>query len=307
MSELPVTVIIKHALHGGYFCLTQNPKTVLMKSILVATDFSPASVNAVEFAAQLAKQLNARLHLLHVYHMPLIASDIPVVPDLSSMEKESLDRLEKLGEDLNEKYGITPFVKAEMGFTTDEINEYKEAIYADLIVLGMHGHNKASELFIGSTTASYIENTKTPLLVVPSDAKYKTPEWIAFASDLKGLQIHSLDALKEYALSFKAKVNIVNVTEGELLPDYNKSVAGIQLDHYFEELSHLFFFPEGKNVTEGIDEFIAEHKTDWIALVHRKHGFFDRMFNKSVTKKMIYHTHLPLLVLPELPYTDTPK
>lgn len=273
-----------------------------MKVILAPTDFSPTSLNAVEYAAQLAKAMQSRLHLLHVYHIPLVTSDIPVMPDLKSMEKESLDRLEKLGEDLANRYNVVPMIKAEMGFTADEIAEYSEKIQANLIVLGMQGHSKASEIFIGSTTTAFIGRNKIATLVVPSESRFHKPEWITFATDLQDVETSTLDAMKEIAEKFKSKVQIVNVTQGELLPDYNKSVAGIKLEHYFESLNHLFFFPEGKNVIEGIDDFIETHRTDWIAMIPRKHGLFERMFGRSVTKKMVYHTQLPLLILPEKPY-----
>lgn len=278
-----------------------------MRVILAPTDFSDASINAVEYAAQLAKATQARLHLLHVYHMPLIATDVPLVPNLDTMERESLDRLERLGEKLQEKYNVVPMLKAEMGFTADEIKEYTEKVNADLIVLGMHGHSKASEFFIGSTTSTFIERSKTATLVIPFDARFRNPEWIAFATDLHEVELHSLDLLKEIAGKFNSKINIVNITRGELLPDYNKSVAGIKLDHYFEELNHLFFFPEGKDVLKGVDDFIDRHKTDWVAIIPRKHGLLDKMFGKSVTKKMVYHTHLPLLVLPEKAYPEPEK
>ncbi|MFN3343854.1 MAG: universal stress protein [Flavobacteriales bacterium] len=270
-----------------------------MKNIVVPTDFSTVSLNAVEYAAKLAKHLGARLHLLHVYHVPLVATDVPVVPNLESIEKESFDRLEKLGIEIQDKHGVVSMIKAEMGFTVDEINEYCDKSKCDLVVLGMRGMSKVAELIVGSTTASYIERGNCPVLVIPADASFKEPKHITFASDLQGLEVHSLDMLKTVGLHFKSRINIVNVLKGELLPDYNKSVAGIDLEHYFQSLSHLFFFPEGRDVIEGIDHFMEKHPSDWLAFVHRKHGMFDRLFGKSFSKKMAYHTHIPLLVLPE--------
>ena len=50
-----------------------------MKTILVATDFSPAAFNAVNYAADMAIAIKADLLLLHVYQIPVGYSEIPIV------------------------------------------------------------------------------------------------------------------------------------------------------------------------------------------------------------------------------------
>jgi nucleotide-binding universal stress UspA family protein len=50
-----------------------------MNTILVPTDFSPAAENATAYAAQLARQIEASLVLLHVYQLPVPMTDYPVL------------------------------------------------------------------------------------------------------------------------------------------------------------------------------------------------------------------------------------
>lgn len=278
-----------------------------MKNIVAPTDFSASANKAAHYAAQLAKATGARLHLFHVFHVPIVVSDVPVVPSLDGMEQESLDKLEAIANEIQDMYGITAIIKADVGFSVDEIANYGEKVSADLIVMGLQGHGKTSDFLLGSTSTAYVERSTIPVLIVPTESKFVAPQWITLATDLREIEIHTLDVLKDIATFYKSKINIVNVSPGLELPDFQKSVAGIKLDRYFQELNHLFFFPDEKNVIKGMDEFMSDHQTDWIAMIPRKHGFFDRMFGKSITKKMAYHTQVPLLILPEKPYTDPIK
>jgi nucleotide-binding universal stress UspA family protein len=50
------------------------------------------------------------------------------------------------------------------------------------------------------------------------------------------------------------------------------------------------------NIEEGIQEYIHEHGINLIAVTTHKRGVIEKMFNPSLTKKMLFHTHIPLLV-----------
>lgn len=275
-----------------------------MKNILVATDFSSSATNAVKYAAALAKNFSARLHILHVYHTALVNGEVPIVADMKAFENECYNKLESLGEELNILYQVVPFLKAQAGFAVEVIQEYTDEKKIDLVVMGMRDYGKMAEIFIGSTTSAFLKQSKTPLLVVPEFCGFKIPKRIAFASDLKEMKMDSLKLLKEFAEFYNSQILIVNVSPQEVLPNYEKSLAGIQIDRYLEESDHLFLFPEGKDPIEGIDQFIKNNGAEWICMVPHQHTLLDRIFNKSITKKMIFHTQLPLLLLPEQTYNN---
>ena len=64
-----------------------------MKHIVVTTDFTAASRNAVIYAAELAKTTNARLHIYHAYHTPVVTAEVPVMPDMEEFEAECYKKL----------------------------------------------------------------------------------------------------------------------------------------------------------------------------------------------------------------------
>jgi len=267
-----------------------------MKNILVATDFSPAALNAVKYAAALAKYNRAQLHILHVYHTAMVNGEVPIAADTNKFENECYTKLEGIAEELRLLYNIEPSLKIQVGFAVEMIERYVSKKSIDLVIMGMREYGKAEELFIGSTTVAFLKKSVSPLLVVPEFATYKDPKRIAFATDLKEIKLDSLKLLKEIAESYDAQVLIVNVAPKEELPNYEKSLAGIQIDRYLEDSDHLFLFPEGTDPIEGIDSFIAKNGADWITMVPHKHTLLEKIFSKSISKAMIYRTKLPLLL-----------
>jgi len=68
-----------------------------MKTIIVPTDFSPISTNAMNFAADMAVNINASLMLLHVYQVPVSMTDVPVVMVSSEeLRKSSEAKLQEI-------------------------------------------------------------------------------------------------------------------------------------------------------------------------------------------------------------------
>jgi nucleotide-binding universal stress UspA family protein len=72
-----------------------------MKTIIVPTDISPIATNAMNFAADMAVNINASLTLLHVYQVPVSMTDVPVVmASADELRKSSEEKLEILKQDL---------------------------------------------------------------------------------------------------------------------------------------------------------------------------------------------------------------
>ena len=68
-----------------------------MKTIIVPTDFSPIATNAMNFAADMAVNINASLMLLHVYQVPVSMTDVPVVMVSSEeLRKSSEGKLQEI-------------------------------------------------------------------------------------------------------------------------------------------------------------------------------------------------------------------
>jgi nucleotide-binding universal stress UspA family protein len=55
--------------------------------------------------------------------------------------------------------------------------------------------------------------------------------------------------------------------------------------------------PEGESIIDSINNFIETENPDMIVMAKHNRSFFDRLFHRSLSKQMAYHTKIPLLVL----------
>lgn len=270
-----------------------------MKTILVPTDFSKAAGNAAEYAAHFAKDVKAKILLLHVYHVPAPVSEAPVIIiSQEELQEENETQLKKVAAHLKKIAGVEVSYKAKMGFVVDGIIE--EEKNATLMVMGMQGAGKLSEVLIGSITTSTLRKTKTPVLVIPEKVNYRKPERIAFACDYDpGTDMRALDALKALMKTFASKVYVVNIKHKKEPVTVDQAIAGVRLENKLNDVEHVYFFPEKEDLVEGINEFVKDKKIDMITVIPHRHSLLERLFHKSISKKMAFHTHVPMLALPD--------
>lgn len=266
-----------------------------MKTILVPTDFSDAANNAAEYAVQMAKEMQARILLLHVYHLPVPPplSDTPILIEPYQLQKENGIVLREEARRLKKIARVEITCVTRLGMAVDEILE--EERNADFIVMGMRGAGKFEETILGSIATATFRKAKIPVLVIPQNVKYKHPEKIVFACDyLPGMDMHSLDVLKE----FGSAVYVVHVTHQEEPAALNAGVEE-RLENKLSEMEHFYYFPEKKDTVEAINEFAKVKQADMIAVVPHHYNLMERLFHKSMSKTMAFHTRLPLLALPD--------
>lgn len=275
-----------------------------MKTIFVPLDFSKASQNALQYAGELAHLGDAQLILCHVYSLPTVISEVPVVlPTSEELEESSKKKLTKIEKKLHLSYGYGFAINSIIvgGFAEEEIVVIAEKYNADLIVMGMKGAGIIAEKIIGSVTTSVIQKSKVPVLSINEHLKFRRIDKIALASDyLEIKNAKGITVLKEIAKLFKAHIFVVNVVEdSKTMPTITSTVAGIKLDHMLEGVAHSFHLSENKDVIDGINSFVDLKKIDMTVMVPRHHTFFKTVFTEANTKKMAFHASVPLLILPE--------
>jgi nucleotide-binding universal stress UspA family protein len=132
-----------------------------VKQILFATDFSSGSEQAARIARDYARQLGARLHLLHVVWP---AADPAPRP-----------RLQALAAELGADVPVVPAVESGMP-VADRIVDYAERHGVDLIVVGTHGRTGFSRALIGSVAERVVRTASCPVLTVPTRPRREVPE-----------------------------------------------------------------------------------------------------------------------------------
>lgn len=143
-----------------------------IQRILVPTDFSEHSKQAIHTAIALAKTLGASVHLTHVVHYPVQAAypgEIAIPPGLLSELRDAAARkLEKAAQTVSDA-GLTVETHLAEGANAHAIVELAQKLEIDLIVMGTRGLSGLKHVMLGSTAERTVRLAHCPVLTVKAD------------------------------------------------------------------------------------------------------------------------------------------
>lgn len=150
--------------------VVKEPSRTDYKRVLVAVDFSPASLRSLELAREIAP--DAEIVLLHIVDTPFegMMQYAGVGQDaIDQYRAEALARAEQKLKDFTRSAGLgttghTALVA--QGDATRLIIEHEERYWCDLIVMGKHGNHLTEELLLGSVTKRVLAQSRSDVLVV---------------------------------------------------------------------------------------------------------------------------------------------
>lgn len=273
-----------------------------MKTIIVATDLSKDANNALEYAASLAKCINAKVVLYNSFMLPTHAVNT-LIP-ASGIEKiidSNKASLQYAALRISCIYDIKTEWISNIANVDEELDNQVKLHNADLVVMGMRGNSLDQKLF-GNTTTDVIQRASYPVLVVPLAARFKGITKILFACDRNcKLSFNTLRMLKAVSAELDAEVQVLHVEKARKLAGNTVlAEAGISADieSNLEGINHSFRDVEGRDVIKGIQNGIEEFNADMLVMIPQKHGFWDSMLHKSKTCAMAAQSHIPLLSIP---------
>lgn len=274
-----------------------------MKRILFPTDFSDAASAAFMYALRFADAFKAELVILHVYDLPIVET-----PPLPESTKEIFDivemnQFESFRDQLPEMHAVAErhnLGHVQMrnvllyGDLVYNINKVCKDEEIDLIVMGTKGATGLKETFIGSTTASVIANAKVPVLGIPADAEYHTITNIGFTTQYRDKDNDAFKSAIDIAHTFRARIQCLYIQNADDPTDINERI--LEWKHYYADENIDFHNISGDDIEQAILDFIESHTIHMLVMRSHKRGFFEGLFHKSLTKKMAYHTKVPLLI-----------
>jgi nucleotide-binding universal stress UspA family protein len=142
-------------------------ESISLKRILVPTDLSDCSLDALEYAAVVARQSKASVELLHVLEPVYYGLDFTFehAGEREKKRKHIAQALEDLSADFS-KAGIIIKTCIRGGMPSDTILEYVQTSASDLIIMGTHGRRGLSHLVTGSVTEAVLRRGPCPVLAV---------------------------------------------------------------------------------------------------------------------------------------------
>ena len=144
--------------------------------ILCAVDFSPSSLASLDYASALAAERGSRLTLMHVVELmpvvyePTIGTPFDFERDRPALERASLEALRQaVPEPTRSRHQVQELVVSGKPYV--QILKKAGELGAELIVLGVHGHNVIDRLMFGSTSAHVVRAATCPVLAVRDGAQ----------------------------------------------------------------------------------------------------------------------------------------
>jgi nucleotide-binding universal stress UspA family protein len=145
---------------------------IAIRQILVATDFGPASDNALRYGQALAREFSARLHVLHaapnVFATSMDGYGYAAIPpevqeDLEkAAQRQMAERV--TDEDRRDLQAKTAIVVSNSPATA--IVDYATQHAIELIIVGTHGRGAVAHVFLGNVAERVVRSAPCPVLTV---------------------------------------------------------------------------------------------------------------------------------------------
>lgn len=163
----------------------------MVARILVPVDFSPASLQALDQAIDLAGQLNGELTVLHVIeptYQPLAldlygaGGDSIIVYD--QLERSAREQLARLAARLHSR-GVAARTLLGCGSAAPSITESAKQLGSDLIIMATHGRTGVAHVLLGSIAEKVLRTAPCPVMTVR-----EMPPVAAAAADMEASATH---------------------------------------------------------------------------------------------------------------------
>lgn len=280
-----------------------------MKKILLTTDFSENSWNAIFTALKLYANVKCKFYIVHAYEPSA----------LNLMGKKSQQRLGLIYDSLSkyaeqELQGILKYLEINHqnpnhSFTAiskpETLEEAVTMVIAendiDLLITGTQGATGAKEVFLGSNTVKILHAIKKiPVLAVPTGFNFQKLKTIIFATDfMMSFKKNELIYLQELASLWNAEIEVIYVavtydlTENQ---NNNKSILEKRfkgLDYHFKEV------PFNTSVSKSIDTYTEGKNAAILGIIRHQHTFWEKVIGEPIVKKIAFHSAIPVLFLPQ--------
>ena len=291
----------------------------LRRLIIVPVDFSDYSTKACDIAFHLAARHKATIMLLHSVLNPSVTGSLQLTDSMTYdiadaemqniLDKEAHRSIETFSRKLREriKKGELPPVpfKTEVaeGVPEETIVEYAKENKPEMIVMGTRGAGKKEKELIGSVTAEVLDSCRFPVLTVPESVNLSNIDDIKHAvlfSNLEQEDILALDAIYRFFCDEHVDVTIVNVPskKNAMFNDADTRRLLEYCTRHYPRFSFSVAAISPGNIVADFHDIEQRQPIDLIAVPNKKKNIFARLFNPSLAHKLLFHSDIPMMVVP---------
>ncbi|WP_313114369.1 universal stress protein [Aequorivita sediminis] len=272
-----------------------------MKNILLPTDFSENSKNAIKYSLKLFEGETVTFHILNSQKPSgYITSDVlygtagdSVYDGILNDNKKELKKMIDYCKSQSESENFTFVPKLDFDNIVDAVNQAVSLNNIELIIMGTNGATGAEEVVFGSNTLKLIRKANCPVLAIPEGYVYtKIDSFLLSVSYQYQLKNDSLAVILDIVRKHNSTLKILEIEENSVEVD---SSNGNYIDH-FKDINMERFSIKNIPSAVAIDAFTQLIPVQFHAVFVERESFLDRFIFGSDTSKISYSTRVPLLI-----------
>lgn len=281
-----------------------------MNKILLPTDYSEASVKAIEYASMLFKNNPVEINVIHAYRLSKsglasLRKSYKETRDFRKTESAAKEDMRNLLRSLRKNHESDPhlfraYVTAQS--LPDGMKQSVLELNGDLIVMATTGATGLKEIFLGSNAVKVIKKIDfCPLLLVPANYEYQPVKKILFVNDFRrNFELEELTPLLAMARLTHAGVILLYVNEGEEFTQEQERNRKNLLEMFSGVEVEEKQMPMDDFLTDIIEEYSKKEEVNMLAMIRNKHSNLEDLLREPVVKKIAFHSTIPFLVMPEV-------
>lgn len=279
-----------------------------MKNILIPTDFSENSQNAIRYALDYFAGIPANFFILHVSlkNPSLKEQRSEVFSEISGNGESAYSPLSRLQDQIetcrllskNPSHVFHPI--QENVLLVEAIRKQILEKEIDLILMGTKGDSPGNGDEIGSNTYEVITKVQCPIMVIPEDSHFDGIKNITFVTDYNCLYRNKVISTLSNALNLhNVPLRVLHIrAKNESLTPAQTDNKGF-LHYFFREIRHSFHVLENTNLEPGIQDFVDTWEISMVAIAAKNLNFIQRLMLRPASGTINYHSEVPFLVLHE--------
>lgn len=275
-----------------------------MKKILLPTDFSDNSLNAIDYAMRFFENWECEFYILNVQKVSEYISDDLMMSSSSetifdSIATDNKKQVNTLAKELEKKY-VSKSYRFHGLFDYDNfVSAVEQAVnfhQIDLIIMGTNGATGASEVVFGSNTLRVLRNIKCPTLTIPNGYAFNGIKRALFSTHgCKDFSFEGVKIFKELLDIHQCELHVLELDSDSTITSKKNDNACLQA--LFPEHRYAYFCVQTTPGLKAINTVNQLLKIDLHTAFIEKENFLYRLLNGSETSKLAYGTHIPLLFL----------
>ena len=279
-----------------------------MKNILIPTDFSENSNNAIRYALEYFSNIPANFFILHASgkshaHKSNVSESFyefeentQVASSPTVLLRDEIKSFQLLSKNPSHYFHALE----ENLLLVEAIKKQVIENDIDIILMGTKGDSQTHQADMGSQTYDVITKVKCPILVVPENAIFQGIRNFAFVTDYNCLyRSRVINTLSDALQLHTSPLRVLNIRPQNTSLNVAQTDNKGFLHYFFKEIKHSFHILENKNIENGIQDFVDTWEISVVAIVAKNLNFIQRLMLRPTSGKFNYHTEVPFLVLHE--------